>query len=591
MVDTSGRIPEDFIQSLLSRIDIVEVINASVPLRKAGANFVACCPFHNEKTPSFSVNQQKQFYHCFGCGVSGDAIQFVIEHKSLTFVEAVEFLAGLCGMQVPTTNQNPNSAEHNLIYNILSEATAFFEQQLRQQNLARPAVQYLKDRGLTGVTAKHFQLGFAPPGWDNLLNKIASDNAKRDIGVKAGIFINREGDKYYDRFRNRIIFPIREKRGKVIGFGARVIGKANDEPKYLNSPETPVFNKSRELYGYFEARQAIQKAEAVLVVEGYMDVVSVAQAGIKNVVATLGTACTEQHVQYLCKIAPEIIFCFDGDVAGRKAAWRALELCLPLLDDKHRFKFLLLPNGEDPDSFVQKNGVAAMQLAIKKAISLPDYLFDSLSKRVDLTQIDDRVQFANQIKQYLLKLPEGILKPILFDRLARMIDVDPGMLRKKVTNPQHRFSEFSKTVLTKKTTKAKSVILLSPAIRALALLVNEPTLIHELPNIQGLETTDISGVDLFCAVSEILRRKHDISDQEIQAQLPADLAAKFNPSDLRAIARFVPVDGTKEEFLGAISLLHKRKRELVLDELLFKAKENILAPEEKHLLQQLLQDK
>jgi DNA primase len=594
VVDYVGRIPEDFIQSLLSRIDIVEVIGAVVPLRKAGTNYVACCPFHNEKTPSFSVNQQKQFYHCFGCGVSGDAIQFIKERNSLSFVEAIELLAGQCGMQMPINNQSAQSAEHNMIYTVLSEATAFYEQQLRQHNLTNPAVKYLKDRGLTGITAKNFRLGFAPPGWDNLLNSIAKDNTQRDVGVKAGIFINKEGNKFYDRFRNRVMFPIRDRRGKVIGFGARIIGKANDEPKYLNSPETPVFNKSRELYGFFEAKQAIQKQQFVLVVEGYMDVVAVSQAGINNVVATLGTACTEQHIQYLFKVVPEVVFCFDGDTAGKKAAWRALELCLPVLDDQHRVKFLLLPSGEDPDSFVRKNGAAALELLIKKAISLPDYLFDAYAKRYDLAQIDDRVQFANKMKEYVSKLPEGMLKTMLFDRLARIIDVDPRMFRNKNSNPQHRLNEFNQTILSKskpKTDKVKSLALVSPAIRALALLIYERSLVAELPNLVGLEKCDITGSDLLCSVSTILDRSPEAIDREISDQLPPDLAKAFIPDELRAIARIVPHEGLKQEFLGAIDLLRKREKELILDELLFKAKENLLSVEEKIQLQQMLQDK
>ncbi len=583
MVDTPGRIPEDFIQSLLSRVDIVEVINAAVPLRKAGTNYVACCPFHNEKTPSFSVNKNKQFYHCFGCGVSGDAIQFLIENNALSFVEAVELLAGQLGMQMPQSGQSEPSADHNLIYNVLSEATAFFEQQLRQQTLAKQAVQYLKDRGLTGITAKEFRLGFAPPGWDNLLTSIAKDPKQKEVGVKAGLFVSREGNKFYDRFRNRIIFPIRNRRGKVIGFGGRIIGSQSDEPKYLNSPETPVFSKSHELYGYYEARQAIARSNIVLVVEGYMDVVSLAQAGITNVVATLGTACTEQHVQYLFKTVPEIIFCFDGDKAGKKAAWRSLEMCLSLLDDQHRVKFLILRDNEDPDSYVRKYGAAAFQVEMKQAASLPDFLFTTLAKQVDLDHIDGRVQFATQIKQYLTKLPEGILKTMLFDRLAQLVNVDASLFYGKKTHPVRR-GEFSKSIITK--------ALVSPAIRALALLISYRDLLLELPgDLPDLASIDIFGCPLFCAVAATLKATPNINDNELKALLPEELRENFVAMDLRGIAHIVPKQGIREEFLGAIEILRRRKKELVMDDLLLKAKKNVLSGADKLLLQQMLQEK
>jgi len=584
VVDTPGRIPEDFIQSLLSRVDIVEVINAAVPLRKAGTNYVACCPFHNEKTPSFSVNKNKQFYHCFGCGVSGDAIQFLIEHNSLSFVEAVELLAGQLGMQMPQSGQSEPSADHNLIYNILAEATAFFEQQLRQQTLAKQAVQYLKDRGLTGITAKAFRLGFAPPGWDNLLTSIAKDPKQKELGVKAGLFVNREGNKFYDRFRNRIIFPIRNRRGKVIGFGGRIIGSTSDEPKYLNSPETPVFSKSHELYGYYEARQAIARSNSVLVVEGYMDVVSLVQAGITNVVATLGTACTEQHVQYLFKTVPEIIFCFDGDAAGKKAAWRSLEICLSLLDDQHRVKFLILRDNEDPDSYVRKYGAAALQVEMKQAASLPDFLFTTMAKQVDLDHIDGRVQFATQIKQYLAKLPEGILKTMLFDRLAQLVNVDPALFHGKKPRAMQRRNEFSQSIISK--------ALVSPAIRALALLITYRELAADLAtDIFSLVSIDIFGCNLFCAVAEILKASPTITDAEIKALLPEALRENFVVMDLRGIAHIVPKQGVREEFLGAIEILRRRKKELVMDDLLLKAKQNVLTDADKLLLQQMLQEK
>lgn len=582
MIDSVRRIPDDFIQALLSRIDIVEVVGAVVPLRKTGSNYTACCPFHNEKTPSFSINQAKQFYHCFGCGVSGDAIQFIIEHNSLSFVEAVEVLAGKAGMSMPVLESDNQFAQHKELYSILNDATTFYEQQLRQP-VAKQAVQYLKDRGLSGATAKHFNLGFAPPGWDNLLNALGPTNGPREVGVQAGLFIKREPNKCYDRFRNRIIFPIKDRRGKVIGFGARTIGAIADEPKYINSPETPVFSKSYELYGYFEAKQAIQKSQSVLVVEGYMDVVSLHQAGIHNVVATLGTACTQHHIQSLLKVVPEIIFCFDGDSAGKKAAWRALELCVPLLDDKYRIKFLILRGNEDPDSFVRKYGVNTLELEIKQATSLPDFLFNTLAKRYDLEQIDDRVKFANDIKQYLLKLPEGMLKTLLFDRLARHIDIDPATFRNKKSATQFKHRQYTDIVMT----KHKSI---SPAMRATALLISDRTLLQSIPNLEGLDRLDIAGKLLY-TVCKLLHTWPDASDNEIKEKLPIELGKYFDLPTLRGIADMIPKNGQREELQGAIGLLRRREKELAMDELLRKAKQNALTPEEKLLLQQMLQEK
>jgi len=587
VVDTPGRIPEDFIQTLLSRVDIVEVIGSHVALRKAGANYVACCPFHSEKTPSFSVNQQKQFYHCFGCGVSGDAIQFVIENNGISFVEAVEILASQLGMPLPVVDKSDSSADYNLIYNILSEAATYFEKQLQQHKTsqeAKKAVQYLQGRGLTGVTAKSFRIGFAPPGWDNLLSSVAKDQTLKDTGVKAGLFVKREANKYYDRFRNRIIFPIRNRRGRVIGFGGRIIDNRADEPKYLNSPETVLFNKSQELYGLYEARQAIQRADSALVVEGYMDVVALAQAGITNVVATLGTACTEQHVQSLFKMVSEVVFCFDGDTAGKKAAWRSLELCLPLLDDTHRIKFLILNNNEDPDSFVRKHGAEAFNIELKKAASLPDFLFDTLAKQLDLTQIDGRLQYANDLKQYLIKLPDGMFKSMLFDRLGQVIDVDPAMLRAKDKQPfiHHKAKAHN---------NIRSSLLVPPAMRALAMLLSNRELVDILPELHGLAELDSAGSALFCEVAAILKAAPQAGDTDIKEQLEPSLAKYFMPAELRGIAHIVPREGIKQEFLGAVSLLRRRAKELVMDDLLLRAKQSVLSATDKQLLQQMLQEK
>ncbi|MEK6771534.1 MAG: DNA primase, partial [Pseudomonadota bacterium] len=350
----AGRIPREFIDELLNRVDIVEVIDARVPLKKAGKDYKACCPFHDEKTPSFTVSQTKQFYHCFGCGKNGSAIGFLMDYENLSFPEAVTDLAQRVGLTVPTEASGtaaPDSGSHALL-DLLNEAGRFYRNQLRSHPSAGKAIDYLKGRGLSGEITQSFGIGYAPEGWDNLTKVLGKDDPTRDQLVAAGLAAKKEGGGYYDRFRNRVIFPIHDHRGRIVGFGGRVMDP-KDEPKYLNSPETALFHKGRELYGLFRARDAIKKSGRVLVVEGYMDVVALAQHGIDYAVATLGTAATRDHLDRLYRHAPEVVFCFDGDRAGREAAWRALETTLPLLHEGRQASFLFLPEGEDPDTLVR----------------------------------------------------------------------------------------------------------------------------------------------------------------------------------------------------------------------------------------------
>ena len=367
----AGLIPQTFIDDLLSRADIVDVVDKRVTLKKSGKNYTACCPFHKEKTPSFSVQPERQFYYCFGCGAGGNAIGFIMDFDQVDFPQAVESLARDNGMEVPR-EENAAAArrqsENSKLFDALDKAGNFYSQQLRRHGQRKSAVDYLKSRGLSGEIARDFGIGYAPPGWDNLLTAVAADKDEQALLFKAGMLIEKEARKpegedsggehntvrYYDRFRDRIIFPIRDSRGRTIAFGGRVLG--DDKPKYLNSPETPVFHKGSELYGLFEAKKANNKLKRILMVEGYMDVIALAQMGIRNSVATLGTATSNRHLTRLFRIVPEVVFCFDGDDAGRSAAWRALETSLPEMQDGRQLKFLFLPEGEDPDSLVRKIG-------------------------------------------------------------------------------------------------------------------------------------------------------------------------------------------------------------------------------------------
>jgi len=386
----AGQIPQDFIDDLLSRVDIVEIIDQRVTLKKSGTNYSACCPFHNEKTPSFTVSQTKQFYHCFGCSANGNAIKFLMEYDSMHFVDAIETLAEGAGMEVPRGPQsNVPRDDVKPLYTLMESVASFYQAQLKG---AQEAIDYLKARGLSGETAKRFGIGFVPDGWDSLQTHIPNEEAGL---IKTGMLIKPDGGKRpYQRFRNRIMFPIRDRRGRVIGFGGRVMD--NQEPKYLNSPETVLFHKANELYGLYEARKAAQLNNMVIVVEGYMDVVALAQHGIDNAVATLGTAANQQHSQTLFKTVPTIVFCFDGDRAGRAAGWRALQATLPCLQDGRDAHFLFLPDGEDPDSVVKANGAAGFNDLLAQRIPIIDFLYQHLASDIDMKSIGGKAQLAEK---------------------------------------------------------------------------------------------------------------------------------------------------------------------------------------------------
>lgn len=416
-------IPQSFIQDLLSRLDIVSVVERYVPLRRAGANYVACCPFHNEKTPSFSVSPVKQFYHCFGCGAHGTAISFVMEYQGMGFVEAVKELAQSVGMAVPeerqeTGRERERKAQVESLTEVMQRAARFYREALKHSEVA---IAYLKQRGLSGEIAARFGVGYAPEGWQNL-EAVFDDYASSKNLATTGLVIDNEKGRRYDRFRDRIMFPILDQKGAVIGFGGRVL--AQGEPKYLNSPETPLFEKGRELYGLFQARQAIRAAGRVLVVEGYMDVVALAQHGVGYAVATLGTATTPVHVQKLLRQADDVVFCFDGDAAGRKAAWRALENSLELVADDKRLSFLFLPQDEDPDSYIRRHGKDAFEALLSEAVPLSEFLLRELAGRVDMRTEEGRAHFLQTVKPLLEKIPAPALGILLRKRAAEMAGLE-----------------------------------------------------------------------------------------------------------------------------------------------------------------------
>ena len=437
----SGRIPQSFINDLVEKVDIVEVIGSRMTLKKAGKNYSGLCPFHNEKTPSFSVSPDKQFFHCFGCQESGTALGFVMLHDRLDFVEAVEALAGSIGLDVPREkgfSTKENKADGKLLEALL-KATDFFKNQLRGSESAK---KYLQGRGISGALARDFQLGYAPAGWQVLESNL-NEVTKKSL-LDAGLVSQGDNGKSYDRFRDRIMFPIRNTRGQIIGFGGRLMS-SDGGPKYLNSPETEAFKKGEELYGLYEARKSQNRLEKIVVVEGYMDVLSLVQSGIANVVATLGTATNEIHFQKLFRHTNEIVLCFDGDSAGRQAGWKALERVVPALTDQKQVKLVFLPEGEDPDTLVQKLGLEDFERLLQNSTPGLDYLVRKLSDSLDLDSLDDRAKFFGLCQPYVEKMKEGILRDLFQQKISNITGLKSGSVgQQKRVQPRQGASKVSK---------------------------------------------------------------------------------------------------------------------------------------------------
>ena len=504
----AGRIPQSFIDEILNRTDIVEVIDTRVPLKKAGREYKACCPFHTEKTPSFTVSQVKQFYHCFGCGEHGTAITFLMDYEHMEFVEAVEELARRAGLEVPRAagaghSQAPSTLPH---YALLERVADYYQEQLRTHPQTGRAVEYLRQRGLTGEVAARFNIGFAPPGWENLATALDADTTVSKQLLELGLTIERDtGSSAYDRFRDRIQFPIRDRRGRTIGFGGRVLDDST--PKYLNSPESPVFHKGQELYGLFEARKAVRKLERLLVVEGYMDVVALAQFGINYAVATLGTATTHEHLERLFRTVPEVVFCFDGDRAGREAAWRALENTLPVLRDGREARFLFLPDGEDPDSLVRKIGEVALEQQIATATHLSDFFFERLAAQLDINSIDGRARLVTLAKPLLAKLPDSTFRQLMVEQLAGLAQTTPDLIAGRLEIPPQTDSPPP----LQKPVPARQSGQKSPVRQALELLLYQPSLAADISQPAFLQHCDVAGVPLLIEVLELLQQQPELS--------------------------------------------------------------------------------
>ncbi|MEN4816934.1 DNA primase [Pantoea agglomerans] len=484
----AGRIPRVFINDLLARTDIVDLIDARVKLKKQGKNFHACCPFHNEKTPSFTVNGEKQFYHCFGCGAHGNAIDFLMNFDRLEFVESIEELATSHGLDVPyEAGSGPSQMERHQrqsLYQLMENLNGFYQQGL-QQSSAQPARDYLDRRGLSAEIINHFAIGYAPAGWDNVLQRFGKQSEDRESLMEAGMLVSNDKGRTYDRFRDRVMFPIRDKRGRVIGFGGRVLG--NDTPKYLNSPETPIFHKGRQLYGLYEAVKNHPEPARLLVVEGYMDVVALAQYGIDYAVASLGTSTTAEHIQLLFRSTDTVICCYDGDRAGREAAWRALETALPYMNDGRQLRFMFLPDGEDPDTLVRKEGKDAFEARMEQAMPLSSFLFDSLLPQVDLSSRDGKARLSTLALPLITQIPGETLRIYMRQELGNKLGIlDDNQLEKLM--PKLAASGTTPVAPPLKRTTMRVLI---------ALLIQSPQLATLVPSLDGLSESKMPGLPLF----------------------------------------------------------------------------------------------
>ncbi len=583
----AGRIPRQFIDDLVNRSDIVEVIDARVPLRKAGKDYKACCPFHEEKTPSFTVSADKQFFHCFGCGKHGTAIGFLMEYEHLSFPEAVEELARQAGLTVPYEGgrSTPEPQAGADLWDLMRDAARFYRNQLREHPDAPRAVEYLKGRGITGEVAKDFELGFAPEGWDHLARELGKDDASREALVTAGLAVRKDGGGFYDRFRGRVMFPIHDHRGRIVGFGGRVIGAG--EPKYLNSPETPLFHKGRELYGLFRGRDAIKKENRVLVVEGYMDVVALAQFGIDYAVATLGTATTREHLERLFRHAPEVVFCFDGDRAGREAAWRALEVALTVLHEGRQVSFLFLPEGEDPDTLVRKEGAEAFATRLRAATPLPDYLFQTLARQVDLSRMDGRARLVELARPLLSKVPPGVLHEMLIGRLAEFAQMEVDKLAALLKAPARAVAQVGGRPLGAVSSREPP----SAVRMAIAMLVQHPRL--AAGNTAGIDLAevDLPGLGLLREVVAVLIANPGLNTAALlehfrgheQEHALLRLATWQHPA--------LEGEGVEAEFRGVVGQVRRAVTKERTQQLIQKEKVSGLTAEEKGELSRLLAEK
>lgn len=579
----STPIPQAAIQEILERVDLVEIIQARLSLTKHGKNFFGACPFHDEKSPSFCVNQEKQFYYCFGCKASGNAIHFLVQYDKIEFIDAVNYLANRAGIDLSQYDGQSTLSSYSALYQLLEITTKSYQKALRN---SQAAIQYLKNRGLDGQTAKEFRLGYAPESWNFLTEQLHPNTETLQHLLTTGM-ITQSNKRSYDRFRNRIMFPIRNLRGQIVGYGGRTI--KNEQPKYLNSPETPLFHKSDLLYGLYEAKQKNRHLEKIVVVEGYMDVIGLAQHGIHYAAATLGTAINRKHLQLLLRHCSYIIFCFDGDIAGNQAAWQALKLAMPFLQEGVHIRFQFLPNQEDPDSFVQKIGKDQFEKFLEEATPLEDVLFEKLKKEHPIHSLENKAHFAKNALELIQMMPKGIYQSLLNEKLSQLLEIrlteleisnhqtqpSPKMPPTKITTPS--------PVYTKKVSKKQ----LSPWQIITSLLLKDATLIKLVPVTENFNN-DILHYP-------ILKKLIDVLKENVKTPLSTGslLSVFESPEDQQLLAALasrplsIPKEGMAVELLGAIQRIREQNHNQLAQSLIEKAKKSALNDEEKKLLQSL----
>lgn len=531
----AGLIPQDFIDDLIARADIVEVVGRRVPLKKAGREFKACCPFHGEKTPSFTVSPGKGFYHCFGCGAHGTAIGFLMEFDHMSFVEAIESLASSMGVEVPRNESDQPARRYDELFSLMDSVARHWQSCLKD---APAAVEYVKNRGIDGPTAKRFGIGYAPDGWSNVLDKFGKSDEAIEKLLATGLIIRKDNGKHYDRFRDRIMFPIRDARGRTIGFGGRVMG--DDEPKYLNSPETVLFHKGRELYGLYEARQALRNIERLVVVEGYMDAVALARHGIDFSVATLGTATTSEHLNRLFRLTENVYFAFDGDRAGKKAAWRALENALPQVREGRQIRFVFLPDGHDPDSYVNEHGADTFIKIMDEGLALSEFLIEELTSQVDMKTVDGRARLAELAAPLINTIPAGIYRELLIESLAEAVGLTAAKLDGLLKDGSSTGETGRKRRSSAVRRRQQTLVAGSPSVvrRAITLVLNHPEAGQDL-DVGKLGDVKRPGVDLLAALIEIVQAEPNITTAGLlerwrhddQGRHLGKLAAMDVPSD------------------------------------------------------------
>ncbi|MCA6720027.1 MULTISPECIES: DNA primase [Vibrio] len=584
----AGHIPRSFIDDLLARLDIVDIIDTRVKLKKKGKNYGACCPFHNEKTPSFSVSQEKQFYHCFGCGAHGNAIDFLMEFDRLEFVEAIEELASYLGLDVPREQRSggngsfqsgpqASSSEKRNLYDLMGSIAQFYRNQLKQP-ASKVAIEYLKDRGLSGEIVQKFGIGYVADEWDLVRKNFGQNKENQDMLVTGGMLIENDKGNRYDRFRGRVMFPIRDRRGRVIGFGGRVLGDGT--PKYLNSPETPIFHKGKELYGLYEVLQAYREPPQILVVEGYMDVVALAQYGIDYSVASLGTSTTGDHLQVLFRQTSTVVCCYDGDRAGREAAWRAMENALPYLTDGRQLKFMFLPDGEDPDSYIRQNGKQAFEQQVSNAMPLSEFMFSSLTQQVDMSTKEGMAKLSTLAVPLIDKVPGGTLRLYLRELLGRRLGlVDERQLQQLI----------SKQGKEDKRPQPHKEIKRTPMREVIALLIQNPQYVSMVPDLTSVRDLPIPGLSLFVDVLDKCQAHPHINT----GQLLEHWRNSQNETLLSRLASWdIPLDEDNQEeiFLDSLDKIIAQCVEKQIENLQAKARSVGLSAEEKRELLALMLD-